>query len=262
MNEARRLVYLDALGIQQWVAKAPLANAKATEFIEQVLVSHVQDVNIEKQAPTNTQPIIAKPIISQPVIVKPAIAEAVIVEPLNTEQTNSQQTTPTEQKQNIPTYALQIQGKRGQYLLIADLQDARGKIQASEQNLLNNISKAISGLLANNSTATIMPELFKWPMFESHYKAEHINQSEQAAKESAQAFLYAQIKRNQLPLIIALGEPSQRLLGLDALENNQHSIKHFGNTHFILAASLADMLNNSAQAHKADLWKKLTQHFV
>lgn len=262
MNEAQRLVYLEALGIQQWVAKAALPNAKATEWIVndlQVVEEKTSAVKIGVEKISAVSETRAPRLVNDE---NSAQKNQKIFKEEDTKQIASTQVKPA-----MLACALQIQGKRGQYLLIADLHDSKGKINSNEQNLLNNISKGINSLLENTSTNPIAPEQFKWPMFESHFKAEHIDQSAQAAKESAQAFLFSHIKRDQLPLVIALGKQVHFLLGLDGLEKNHlenHKIitPNFGETQFILGASLAEMMQANAQSMKAELWKSLVKHFV
>jgi len=261
MNEAHRLVYLEALGIQQWVAKEALPNAKATEWIvndlqvveEQTGAVKTSSEKISSVSETRAPRLTNDENSEQKSQVKSE--EETIIELAATQ--NAKQI-----KRAMSPCAIQIQGKRGQYLLIAELQDSKGKINNSEQSLLNNISKGINSLLENTSTNPIAPEQFKWPMFK-----EQEDQSEQAAKEGVQAFLFSQIKRNQLPLVIALGKRIHFLLGLDVLENNgQESLKihtpNFGETNFLLGASLAEMMQVNAQLKKAELWKSLVKHFV
>lgn len=270
MNEAQRLVYLEALGIQQWVAKAPLANAKETEFLsgasqnKSILDFQTPKIEPQENISAHIKTLVKENIDTQVISLEAANSNKVETPHTlhSTEQTIDKEQVSKKQTIALPPCALQIQGKRGQYLLIADLQDVRGKVNVNEQNLLNNIAKAIDSLLANTSTSSIKPELFKWPLFESHIKAVHIDHGEQAAKESAQAFLYSRIKSHQLPLVIALGKKSHKLLGVDSLAINQHKVAHFGGTNFLLSVSLTDMMQNNAKVYKASLWEMLTQYFA
>lgn len=266
MNELERLSYLDALDIQQWISRAGdmgvklhamesefvglnhfIVENKAVEkkvvdgdnFIEQVLEVPDVSVAMKQQQPREK----AKQDSDS---IKDTLVKETVV------------------KENFPRYALLQVSKPKNYFIFADLQDASGKISVAEQQLLNNICQAIHKVLKTDSS-TSTPEVFKWPMFESKFKAEHLDQGEQAAIESAQAFVGSRVKSQEAPLLILLGEQAQKLiLQIEIISGSDQQIHYlksavFANEKIIAAKSLQYMLENTAS--KAILWHGLCEYF-
>jgi hypothetical protein len=281
MNEAQRLNYLEALGIQQWIAKAPLPNAKKSEFVEFYQVKQKPEENIPDERLENSQEKLVKvQMVSEEQEQQKQAVQQVreqkesltleVKEPnnhhlLKEENSLNKQEGALQISSSVsenPSCAFQIQGKRGQYLLFVELQDPQGTINAEEQNLVNNISKAIDSTFVNTTTRPIMPEQFKWPMFESHFKAKHLDQGENAAKEGIRAFLHSNIKKQHSPFVIVLGEQAQYFLGLNLDDRSQEGMVNLNalqNTQFILGASLFELSKQGNQSLKAELWKKILE---
>ncbi len=244
MNELERLSYLDALGISQWVSRAAdmgiTIHAKESEFSNlsdfQVQERTLEQINVEQNS-------VVKNSVEQ------AVAHSNFIE--------------ASLKQKAVSYAILQILQPQQYLIFAELQDASGKISPAEQQLLNNICNAINKSL-NISNVHSAPELFKWPMFESKFSAAHLDQSERAAAESAQAFVSSRIEIKKIPLLILLGGQAIKLIldketGSETQKSDYLKTSRFVNEKIIVSVSLQEMLENPES--KGMLWRCLCVYF-
>lgn len=290
MEEIQRLRYLEALEITQWVSKAPLPHAKISEYIAPAVGSdlalpsgeeqtqqsalsnpsshsQVHNKNITKRQLTN-EASVQNSVQSQDKMASPSPASSSQASPLNdsSEKESSLNATPNKAHQNTVTCAVQMQGKRGQYLILADIANIKGQISAQEQTLLNNITRAIDSLYTNQSTTLIPPEQFKWPLFESHFNATHIDQSEDAAKQSARAFLQSKLKHHRTSHVVILGTQAKELFSdsclsyMPSLKPASTELSESGHVAepslcFTIGESLMALHENSTS--KAQLWQSL-----
>jgi len=264
MNELERLSYLDALGIQQWISRASdmgiTLHAQESSLLS--LSAFIAEPEVEAQADVEgaspEKPVLETATKHNHRTEKQSVNDVVEKVLLQNAQTK------TSPKKDVASYALLQLSQAGKYFIFADIQDSSGKIIAGEQQLLNNICSAINKVL-NVSGGTSRPDFFKWPMFASKFDADHIDQSEQAAIESAQAFVSARIKSQGLPLLILLGEQAQKLIlepgKISGNEQHSHYLKTavFANEKIIASVSLQYMLENPAS--KAMLWRCLCEYF-
>lgn len=227
MNEILRLQYLNALGVDQWVANSPLVNARASQFfsVERhdgnslLLESHEEThVNLLKEKQLNQQTPIEK------------------------------QTKKFDEKtsETAVSYHLQLQGKQGAYVCIIEFPKS-GILDNEAQKLLENIMKAVDQLITSQKTAYMRPEVFKWPMFQQQSVVSHIDQGQSAAREALNAFLFSFMKRNRQTSLFVFGENILSLLDKSACDKNS--------VRLISAPGLTDLMNNPVL--KKGLWQEI-----
>ncbi len=236
MNEIMRLQYLDALGIDQWVANSPLVNARASDFVDfQSEGDSLASENI-------------------PIEEKNTIRESAVVHEINSEKQLAESAKPIEP---IPesdknsnkgvSFHLQLQGKQGAYVCLVEL-TSTGSLDVELQKLLENIMKAVDQLLDTKKTMFMHPEVFKWPMFQRQGAVSHIDHSETAASEALNAFLFSFLKRNQQKTLLVFGENLFNLLDASACDKNKLNV--------ICAPALLSL------QHNTDLKKLLWQEIL
>ncbi len=214
LEEHHRLAYLNALDIPQWVSKAPLAFAKPSEFFDEVFVETPAEI-----------PVQASPQRAQ------AVAEKIAAPPIKSSEVFNLQ--------------IQIVGKKGHYLMLVD----SGELQAqgaAANTLLANIMKAWDSLLGSSDLAPMLPEKFKWPMFETHMSTSHIDLGKQAAIDGLNAFMLSCEKRYHNVYLLCFGDVFKSLLDTQKLSS------------VLLHTASLDELQNHA-ALKAELWKNLRE---
>ncbi len=261
MNEVQRLQYLEALDLTQWVSKAELPYAKESEYVDlrefqQNALNEEELEQVASDLEVLTEEI-RPPFDSQ----RPAtdvVVDAKVKQEFKQEAGQGAEQEAGQQaltKPSTETYEglFNIQGKRGQYLLVADVRVGSQMTQA-EQVLMNNIAKSIDGLMANPSTTAVIPEQFKWPLFDSHYQADHIDVSKNAARDSFKAFVDSRLKKHQVSLLVLLGKEAADLLDLSESE------RQFKNAAVISGASLTAMLESQSSQLKRELWHKLLEY--
>lgn len=221
MEEQQRLSYLEALGIHQWVAKVPLLNAKTSEYIAEEESVPQEDINITSTVSLEepNQQAEKKDVISK--------------------TADQQEPSNTSLEDPFSLHA-QVFGKKGHYLILVEADS----LTKDGQVLLRNILRAWGSVLGSEKETEILPETFKWPMFEAHMAPKHINQGKSAALESFNAFIYSCEKRYKNKYILVFGERIEQLVNFDHLSSER------------IVTSDFDVLVNSPDL-KVELWGQL-----
>lgn len=120
---------------------------------------------------------------------------------------------PQKAKQKAVTYTQVQYCQAGKYVVFADVENLKGQLSQAEHELLSNICLAIDNVLQIESRPHLRQvNYFNWPMFDSKFQADHIDQSETGAKQGASAFVNAALQKTTCPILILLGDNARQLV--------------------------------------------------
>jgi hypothetical protein len=237
MNEIRRLHYLNALGIEQWVAKSSLLNARGSEYLAQdSLIEELSSSQLKAETENEVGPEEqnVKKVDAKKAEEKPEAAS-------RAEEQPEQNQTSTE----AVNYQIQFFGRAGHYACLVD--SSNQALTREDTRLLTNIMKASDSLLSIQGGSFLATEAFNWPLFEN--SAAPIDQGDEAAKEAFNAFLYAHLKRNKQRFLIVFGGSLETLIADEQLQK--------AGIQLVGGPSLQSM--QSVPDSKASLWKALVE---
>lgn len=237
MDELHRLNYLEALGVQQWVPRVPLLNARASEFAEPLSKHALSDDAAPDNSAARHEPVV----------------ESTPVEAISVESTRLQNT--SDQEESLATRInLEVYGRNKAYALLLEKEHSKALSQI-EVGLLNNILKALDKLAkscldeSNVQIQSSFREAFTWPMFESPAEPDPVK-GQQAMCDALNAFVSASIKRHQHSMLIISGNQLEHLI-------DQHFLGE--NIKMLTAPALHEMANTPER--KAEIWQILLRAF-
>lgn len=197
MNEARRVAYLDAMGIDSYVSRSQLPGAAVSR--------RLQVVRTVPAAPVAEPPAVAIDMPDLSSAGKPRSAP---------DHTSPVRPTPSPTPTEVPRFCLTT-------LVAGDwlwLEDTTGVPLASEQVwLVEGMAQAVQQAMRNKdeplSPVKARVQHFNWPM----HGNQQLDQGEASARDSVQAFMQRCLDQYGCRGVVLLGEESQRWLATELL---------------------------------------------
>lgn len=191
MNEASRLAYLNAMGIDAFVPRSPLPGAKPSAFLKLISAAPAKSV-IEFDSKPAPALRVGKSTVEE---LKQSIGGQTNVTPRSVEVAQRMPAPSGNQSQSARRFSL-ITVRFGGLLWVDNLPLGRG-VDREYLHLIVSISRALG-------RDGEQPEysVFEWPLV----KNRQTNQGEDAAREAVEEFVARQLGENAIKQLIVLGE--------------------------------------------------------